>query len=154
MAECASLRQRRRLGHPAEWWRQFETDLAAVDRALELEQQAAIAAGQPRPPKSTAQAKTTHAEATAVIARPRRDGRLPEPNKAAFAPQHEPGGRSARLDALQVRADEAVHRIAAADAALHARAQYTVRCAREAQTQAEPVTQRQAEASDGIEIEL
>jgi hypothetical protein len=104
-----------------EWWRQLDTDLAAVDRAIEREHQAAIAAGQPWPPQRTAPAETTHAEAAAVIARLRRDRYLPEPNPdpeaptsepgaantAALAPQHEPGHRPARLDALQARADEA-----------------------------------------------
>ncbi len=120
-----------------EWWRQLETDLAAVDRAIEREHQAAIAAGQPWPPQRTAQAETTHAEAAAVIARPQRDGYLPEPNPdpeaptcepaaanaGALAPRHEPGSGQARLDALQARADEAVHRIAAGNAAREARAQ-------------------------------
>jgi len=152
----------------AAWWRQLDTDLAAVDRAIEREHQAAIAAGQPWPPQRTAQAETTHAEAAAVIARLQRDGYLPEPNPdpealtsepgaantAALAPQHEPGHRPARLYALQARADEAAHRIAAADTAREARAQYTARLEREAHAQAEPAAERQAEASDGIEIEL
>jgi len=152
----------------AEWWRQLDTDLAAVGRAIEREHQAAIAAGQPWPPQRTAQAQTTHAEAAVVIARLQRDGYLPEPNPdpeaatsepaaanaAALAPQHEPGDRPARLDAWQARADEAVHRIAAADTAREARAQYTARLEREAHAQAEPAAQRQAEAMDGIEIEL
>ena len=152
----------------AEWWRQLEADLAAVDRALEREQQAAIAAGQPCPPKRTAQAQTTHAQAAAVIARLQHDGYLPEPNPdpetltsepasantAALTPQHEPGGRPARLDALQARTDEAVHRIAAGNAARQARAQYTARREREAHAQAEPAAERQGEALDGIEMEL
>ena len=150
-----------------EWWRQLETDLAAVDRAIEREHQAAIAAGQPWPPQRTAQAETTHAEAAAVIARPQRDGYLPEPNPdpeaptcepaaantGALAPRHEPGDRPARLDALQARADEAVHRIAAGNAAREARAQHTARLEREAHAQAEPAAERQVEALDGIEIE-
>jgi hypothetical protein len=151
-----------------EWWRQLEADLAAVDRAIEHEHQAAIAAGQPWPPQRTAQAETTHAEATAVIARPQRDGYLPEPNPdpeaptsepaaantGPLAPQHESGDRTARLDALQTRADEAVHRIAAGSAAREARTQYTARLEREAHAQAEPAAERQVEALDGIEIEL
>ena len=69
-------------------------------------------------------------------------------------PRHEPGDRPARVDALQARADEAVHRIAAGNAAREARAQYTARLEREAHAQAEPAAERQAEALDGIEIEL
>ncbi|HEV3295146.1 MAG TPA: hypothetical protein VG123_39710, partial [Streptosporangiaceae bacterium] len=132
----------------AEWWRQLETDLAAVDRAIEREHQAAIAAGKPWPPQRTVQTETTHAEAAAVIARLRRDGYLPEPNPGpeapasepaaantrALAPQHEPGGRPARLDTrdtLQARAAVAAHRIIASNTAREARAQYTARLERE-----------------------
>ena len=166
----AEQRQPQTEGEPGtmvEWWRQLEADLAAVDLAVDREHQAAIAAGKPWPPQRTAQAETTPAEAAAVTARLPRDGYLPEPNPdpeapasepaaantGALAPQHEPGGRSARLDALQARADEAVHRIAAA-AARQARAQYAGRLDREAHGQAEPAAERQAEALDGIEIEL
>ena len=46
-----------------------------------------------------------------------------------------------------------MHRIAAGNAAREARAQYTARLEREAHAQAEPAAERQAEASDGIEIE-
>jgi hypothetical protein len=151
-----------------EWWRQLEADLAAVDRALEREHQAAIAADQPWPPRRTAQAETTPAEEAAVIARLQRDGYRPEPNPdlealttsepaaantAALAPQHQPGDRPARLDALQARADQAAHRIAAGNAAREARAQYAARIEREAHAQAEPAAERQAEASDEMEIE-
>jgi hypothetical protein len=139
-----------------------------VDRAIEREHQAAITAGQPWPPQRTVQAETTHAEAAAVIARQERGGYLPEPkpdpdaftsehaaaNIGALTPQHQPGDRSACLDALQARADEAVHRIAADDAAREARAQYAARLEREAHAQAEPAAERQAEALDGIEMEL
>ncbi len=169
--QTAGQRQPEAVGEPQDmvgWWRQFEADLAAVDRAIEREHQAANAAGQPWPPQHTAQAETTHAEAAAVIARLQRDGYLPEQNPdpeapasepaaantAALAPQHKTGGRPARLDALQARADEAVHRIAAGNAAREARAQYTARLERQAHTQAEPAAERQAEASDEIEIEL
>jgi hypothetical protein len=138
-----------------------------VDRSIEREHQATIAAGQPWPRQRTAQAETTQPEAAAVIARPQRDGYPPEPNPdseastsepaaantGALAPQHEPGGLPARLDALQARADQAVHRIAAGNAAREARTQYTARLEREAHAQAEPAAQRQAEAPDEIEIE-
>jgi len=131
--------------------------------AIEREHQGTIAAGQPWPPLHTALAETA-----AVIAQLQRDEYRREPNPdpealtcepaaantAALAPQHEPGDRSARLDALQARADEAAHRIAAGNAAREARAQYTARLEREAHAQAEPVAERQAEASGGIGIEL
>ena len=69
-------------------------------------------------------------------------------------PQHEPGKRPDRMDALQARADHAAHRIVADNAAREARAHYTPRRDRQARAQAEPATQHQVEASDGIEIEL
>jgi conjugative relaxase-like TrwC/TraI family protein len=71
-----------------------------------------------------------------------------------WPPQREPGGRSGRLNALQGRAGQAAYRIAAENAGREARAQYTVRLEREAHAQAEPAAERQAEASDGMEIEL
>ena len=152
----------------AGWWRQFEADLDAMERAIVREHQAAIAAGQLWPPQHTAQAETTHAEAAAVITRLQRDGYLPQPgpdpevsapgpvapDTQALASQHKPDDRSVRLDALQARADQAAHRIAADNAARETRAQYTARLERQAHAQAEPAAERQAEASDGIEIEL
>jgi hypothetical protein len=47
-----------------------------------------------------------------------------------------------------------VHRIAAGNAAREARAHYMARLERQAHAQAEPAAERQAEASDGIEMEL
>jgi conjugative relaxase-like TrwC/TraI family protein len=152
----------------AGWWRQFEADLDATERAIEREHQAAIATDQPWPPQHTAQAQATHAEATAVTTRPQHDGYLrergpdpqgPAPGPAALdsealAARHEAGERAARLDALQARADEAAHRIAADNAGREARAQHTARLERQAHAQAEPAAERQAESSDGIEIEL
>jgi conjugative relaxase-like TrwC/TraI family protein len=148
----------------AGWWRQFEADLDALERGIEREYQAAIAAGQPWPPQRTPQAETTHAEAVAIIARLQRVGCLPQLGRdltvptevpaaahiGALTPQREPGDRSGRLNALQGRTGEAAYRIAAENAGREARAQYTVRLEREAHAQAEPA----AEPSDGMEIEL
>ena len=129
----------------AQRWRQIEADLAAVDRALEREQQAAIAAGQPWPPKHTAQAQTTPAEAAAVIARLQRDGtvrnrtRIPKPPPLNLRRRTQPQpcrsmrtaagrpARPARPDALQARTDQAAHRIAAGNAAREAHEPYTAR---------------------------
>ncbi|MGH3285026.1 MAG: AAA family ATPase [Streptosporangiaceae bacterium] len=152
----------------ARWWRQFEADLAATERAIEREHQTAIAEGRPWPPRNTAQPETAHAEATAVIARLQRDGYLPEPDldpevpapvpaapdTEEPAPQHEPDDRTARLDTLRARADQAAHRIAADHAEREVRAQYTARLERQAHAQAEPAAERQTEVWDGIEIEL
>ena len=150
------------------WWRQLEADLDAAERAIEREHQAAIAAGKPWPPQHTAQAQATHAHAAAVITRLQRDGYLqecdpdpeiPAPGSAAQNPkapaaQHEADDRAVRLDDLQARADEAAYRIGADHAEREARAEYMARLEREAHTQAEPAAGREAEASDGIEIEL
>ncbi len=43
----------------AQLWRKFEPDLAAVDRGIEREQQAAIAAGQPWPPPTPPYTRST-----------------------------------------------------------------------------------------------
>jgi hypothetical protein len=68
--------------------------------------------------------------------------------------EHAHGGRPARLDTLQARADQAAHRIAAGNAARAAREHYTARRERQARAQAEPAAERQAEAPDGIDMEL
>ena len=152
----------------AGWWRQFEADLDATERAIEREHQAAIAASRPWPPQHTAQAQATRAEAAAVITRLHHDGYLREsdpdpevpapgpatPDSDALAAQREADDRTARLDALQARADRAAHRIAADNADREAHAQYAARLERHSHAQAEPAADRQAEASDGIEIEL
>ena len=62
------------------------------------------------------------------------------------------GGRAARLDELQVRANEAAARVEAQRAELDASSEYTAWMQREAQ--AEPEADRQAEAPDEIEMEL
>jgi hypothetical protein len=85
--------------------------------------------------------RMTHGQLDARIL----DGTAPWP-----APRPTP---PANCDALQARADEAAHRIAAGNAARQARAQYTARLERQAHAQAEPAAQRQGEASAGIEIE-
>jgi hypothetical protein len=79
----------------AGWWRQFEADLGAMDRAIEREHQAAIAAGQPWPPQHTAQAPAACAEAAAVIARLQHRRYLREPGTDPEIPS--PGPRRAGL---------------------------------------------------------
>ena len=151
----------------ARWRRQFDANLDATDRAAEREHQAAIAAARPWPPQHAAQAGTAHAQAAAVIARLERDGYLPErdpepeisaplpaaPDTETPAPQHQPDDRPARLNTLQARADEAAHRLAADNTGREARARYTARVEREAHTQAGPAAGRQAETSEGIEMD-
>ena len=100
--------------------------------------------------------------------RPQHDGYLREPgpdpevpapghaapDSEALAAQCEAGDRAARLDALQARADQSAHRVAASDADREAHAQYAARLERQAHAEAEPAAERQAEALDGIEMEL
>ena len=56
------------------WWRQFEADAEAAERAIERQRQAAIDAGQPWPPKPAATARTPDPEAHKVIEGLQRDG--------------------------------------------------------------------------------
>jgi hypothetical protein len=182
-----------------EWNRQFENDLAAVDRAIARERQAALDAGKPWPPeRKTPESSPEHdAEARLTIAELQRDGDLshipgiepeksaepgrqgapdrvyelenetetpgsmgseaisgqpePEPSEEPAADVGQPGNRAARLDELQVRADEAAQRIAADEAAQQANAEYVARIERQAQ--AEPQSDWSAEREDA-EIEL
>jgi hypothetical protein len=69
-------------------------------------------------------------------------------------PENEPAheNRTARLNKLIARADQAVQRIAAQQAERHARSQYAARMELDAQTQAE--AGQQAEARDEVEFEL
>lgn len=73
-----------------EWNRQFENDLAAVDRAIARERQVALDAGQPWPPerKVPGSSPDRDAEVRGVIAKLQRDGYLShmsriEPEEAA-----------------------------------------------------------------------
>ncbi len=147
----------------AEWWQQFEADFAAVDRAIEREHQAAVAANRPWPPEKTAQAEGSHDEARAAIERLQRDGylRMPDPEPKASepepdepvtdvpGPQPESGSSANRLDQLQARASEAAQQIAAEREDLARSSEYQARIEREAQ--AAPEAHAQAEY-DGIEL--
>ena len=125
-----------------EWWRQPEADLAAVDRALEREHQAAIAAGKPWLPERAPEPGPE---------------RVPEPESSSRSGpeadgQSGPDDQAARLDRLLGQATEAAQRFTAENAAREARAEYAARLEREAY--AEPEHTVQAEASYEAEIEL
>jgi AAA domain len=125
-----------------EWWRQLEADLAAIDRAIGREHQAADAAGKPWPPARTPQPEPE---------------RVPEPESAPRSDpeadgQPGPYDQAARLDELFVQVTEAAQRFAAENAAREARAEYAARFEREAS--AEPEHAAQAEASYEADIEL
>ena len=121
-----------------DWWRQFEADLAAVDRAIEREQQAAIAAGKPWPP---------HREPEPVRGPESSPGSGPE---AKSRPG--PDDQTARLDKLLAPTVAAAERFTAEKAGRQARAQYAARLEREAH--AGPERALQTEASYEAEIEL
>jgi hypothetical protein len=107
---------------------------------------AAEAAGQPWPPvcRAAAQPQAGHS--------PRPGNVTPEQPESIGPEADHDGGRAARRDQLQARANEAAARIEAERAELDASNEYTARMEREAQ--AEPEADRQAEASAEIEMEL
>ena len=108
----------------ARWWQQFVADLAAIDRSLEREQQAANSAGAPWPPQRTPQ--------------PEQDP------QASLATDMEPDGPVVRLGELLGQAAEAAERLAADHAEQQARAEYATRIEREALAEPEPTLQAQA----------
>ena len=143
--QTAEQRQPEAEGEPqtmVEWWRQLETDIAAVDRAMEREHQAAIAAGKPWPPERAPEPGPE---------------RVPEPESSPRSdPEADghsgPDDQAARLDELLSRVAEAAQRFAAENVGREARAEYAARLEREAS--AEPEHAAQAEASYEADIEL
>jgi hypothetical protein len=134
----AELKRRRLSPQPAEqqqprpgsgpptttgWWRQFEADLAAAERALDGEHQAAIAEGDPWPPQHTSQ-----------------------PEQKPQNSHVEPGGEALRLDQLLGQAAQAAERLAAGRAEQETKAQYAARIERDAQAEHEPTLQAQGQA--------
>jgi hypothetical protein len=139
--QAAGQRQPETEGEPpttVQWWRQLEADVAAVDRAIECEQQAAIVAGKPWPPQH--ESGPVRGPETIPGSDPRADG------------QSGPDGQTERLGKLLVQTAEAAGRFTAEKAGREARAQYAARLEREAS--AEPERALQAEASYEAEIEL
>ncbi len=153
----------------AAWWREFQADADAMNRAIEREHQAAVNDGQPWPPQW--QPEAGHEESDAAV--PGREPQLayylagipeaqtgPEPEVSeletsgpeAVGPGPADDGRAARLDELQASVGEAARRIDAQRAELHASREHTARMEREAQ--AEPEADRQAEAPYEMEMEL
>ena len=108
-----------------EWNRQFEHDLAAVDRAIAREQQAALDAGKPWPPERKTPEPSPDPDARRVIEEPAAD-------------VGQPGNRAARLNELQARADEAALRIATEETEQQASAEYIARIERQAQAELQP----------------
>jgi hypothetical protein len=106
----------------AGWWRLFEADLAAAERALESEHQAAIAAGHPWPPPREQEPQTR----TAI--------------------DLEPDGQAARIEQLLGHSAQAAECLAADNAEREVRAEYAARIDREARAEPEPTLQAQAQA--------
>ena len=125
-----------------EWWRQLEADLAAMDRAIEHEHQAAIAAGKAWPPERHPQPEPEP---------------MPEPDSTPGAGQEAdgrsgPDDQAARLDRLLGQTTEAAQRLTAENAARQARTEYSARLEREAHAESEHIVH--AQASYEAEIEL
>ena len=123
----------------AGWWREFEADLHAAERAIARQHQAAIDAGEPWPPQHPPEpdAGPARRPARKTSPRPRR------PCKTT--------GRSGRTNCSRGPA-EAAQRLTAQHAGRQASSAYAARIEREAR--AEPEAGRQAEARDQAEIEL
>jgi hypothetical protein len=124
------------------WWRRLEADLAAVDRAIEREHQAAIAAGKPWLPERMPQPGPEH------VPEPE-SGPRPDPQADG---QPGPDDQAARLNGLLAQATQAARRFAAENADRQARTEYAARLEREAYE--EPEHTVQAEGSYEAEIEL
>jgi hypothetical protein len=124
------------------WWREFQADVDAVDRAIDREHQAAVYDSQPWPPERKPEAGREEPYACAPG----------QPQPEAAGPNPADDGRAARLDELQARADQAARRIDAQRAELDASSQHTARVEREAQ--AGPAAGQQAETSYDMEMEL
>ena len=125
----------------AGWWREFEADAEAAERAIARQHQGAIDAGEPWPPRH-----------------PPQPGPPPEPHPA-MNPEDEPArtqslrdDTAARLRELLARVDQAAQSAAAREAERQASSEYAARISREAQ--AEPQPRHQAEVPDEAEIEL
>ena len=129
------------------WWREFEADAEAAERAIVRQHLAVAAAGGPWPPQRTPEPNPPSAPS-------------PDPGpEPETSPEYDPmpaqsvrDDRAARLDELLARADQAAQRIAGQEAERQASSEYAVRIEREAQ--AEPEAELQAEASGGAEIEM
>jgi hypothetical protein len=153
----------------AAWWRKFQADADALDRAIECERQAAVHDGQPWPPDRKPEAGYQEPDAAAPGREPQLAYSQPAMAEAQTDPEPEgsgletsgpeavgPGpaddGCAGRLDELQARADEAARRIDAQRSELDASSEHTARLEREAQ--AGPEADRQAETLSDMEMEL
>jgi hypothetical protein len=151
----------------ATWWREFQANADAMDRAIEREHQVVVYDGQKWPPERRLEAG--HEEPDTAV--PRHESQLEEPRPGIPGFRAEPeaeaskprgpqagepftadDGRAARLDELQARADQAARRITAQRQELDVSSKHTARTGRDAE--AEPAADRQAETPHEMEMEL
>jgi hypothetical protein len=99
-AEQRQPEARREPQTTVQWWRQLESDLAGVNRAIEREHQAAVAAGKPWPPERTPQPQSEPV---------REPENSPGSDSEAYG-QSGPDDQTARLDELLAQATEAAGR--------------------------------------------
>ena len=125
-----------------DWWRQLEANLAAVDRAIKREHQAAIAADEPWPPDRNPQPEVEPASESE---------NSPRTDQEADG-QSGPDNQAARLDRLLGQTTEAAQRFTAEEPIRKARAEYAARLEREAHAEPEHIVR--AQASYEAEIEL
>jgi hypothetical protein len=124
-----------------EWLREFEADVAAVERSIEREHQAAIDAGQPWPPAR----------------QPRADvgpGTEPGTEMSDTGPAAEHDIPAARSTEAVTDLEQAAREYADEQASREARSDYAARISREAEVQAEAHATLTAETPADAEIEL
>ena len=124
-----------------EWLRQFEADMAAVERSIEREHQAAIDAGQPWPP-----ARQPHADAG--------PGTKPETELPGTGTSHGTRHPAARITEAITDVEQAARQYADEQASRQARSDYAARISREAEAQPEAHAALTAEIPADAEIEL
>jgi conjugative relaxase-like TrwC/TraI family protein len=119
-----------------EWLRQFEADMAAVERSIEREHLAAVEAGQPWPPARQPQASAK-----------------PEPTPAA-EPIRTEHDDQARISTTITQVEQAARQYAAEQASRQALSDYAARISRQAEAQPEAHTAMTAQTPADAEIEL
>ncbi len=86
----------------ADWWREFQADADAMDRAIEREQQVVVYDGQPWPPERKPEAGHEEPDTTA----PGRESQLEQPRPGIPGAQTEPEPEASKPGAPQPEAAE------------------------------------------------
>jgi conjugative relaxase-like TrwC/TraI family protein len=124
-----------------EWLRQFEADMAAVERSVEREHQAAIDAGQPWPP-----ARQPHVHASPET--------TPDTGQPGTEPAAEHDNPGARITEAITEVHQAARQYAEEEASRQALSDYAARISREAEAEPEAHATLTAETPADAEIEL